>query len=71
MSLGEVAQLITAIALAANVYQSWRNGQGIERVHKATNSMKDQLIASTDKESFARGVKAGETSSMNLKNGIS
>jgi hypothetical protein len=66
---GEVAQLITAIVLALNFYQSYRNGKKIEQVHLATNSMKDALVESTSKESYARGVKAGEVSSMNLRNG--
>lgn len=69
-TLGEIAQLITAIVLALNFYQSRKNGQKIEDVHKATNSMKDALVLSTEKESYARGVKAGEVSSMNLKNGV-
>jgi hypothetical protein len=68
-TLGEVAQLITAIVLALNFYQSYRNGKKIEQVHLATNSMKDALVESTSKESYARGVKAGEVSSMNLHNG--
>lgn len=69
-TLGEIAQLLTAIVLALNFYQSYRNGRKIEQVHLATNSMKDALVASTEKESYARGVKAGEVSSMNLKNGV-
>ena len=67
-TLGEIAQLITALVLALNFYQSYRNGKKIEQVHLATNSMKDALVESTSKESYARGVKAGEVSSMNLHN---
>lgn len=67
-TLGEIAQLITALVLALNFYQSYRNGKKIEEVHLATNSMKDALVESTSKESYARGVKAGEVSSMNLHN---
>jgi hypothetical protein len=70
ISIGEVAQLITAVVLALNFWQSRRNGQKIEAVHLATNSMKDALVESTSKESYARGVKAGEVSSMNLHNGV-
>jgi hypothetical protein len=58
--LGEIAQLITAIVLALNFMQSWRNGRKIEEVHRATNSMKDALVASTAKESYAAGLKEGE-----------
>jgi hypothetical protein len=67
-TLGEIAQLITALVLALNFYQSYRNGKKIEQVHLATNSMKDALVATTDKEAFARGVKSGEASSINLHN---
>lgn len=58
--IGEIAQLITAVVLALNFWQSWRNGRKIEAVHLATNSMKDALVASTAKESYAAGVKQGE-----------
>jgi hypothetical protein len=58
--LGEIAQFITAVVLALNFIQSWRNGRKIEEVHKATNSMKDALVESTKKESYAAGVKHGE-----------
>jgi hypothetical protein len=64
--IGEIAQLITAIVLALNFWQSRQNGKKIEAVHLATNSMKDALVESTSKESYARGVKAGEVSSHNL-----
>jgi hypothetical protein len=64
--IGEIAQLITAIVLALNFIQSWRNGKSIEKVHLATNSMKDALVNSTEKESYARGVKSGEASSLNI-----
>jgi hypothetical protein len=58
--LGEIAQFITAIVLALNFIQSWRNGRKIEEVHKATNSMKDALVDSTAKASYAAGLKHGE-----------
>ena len=69
--MGEVAQFITALVLALTYWQSYRNGKKIEQVHLATNSMKDALVATTDKEAFARGVKSGEASSMNPRNGDS
>jgi hypothetical protein len=68
--LGDIAQLITSSAVAFTVYQSYRNGKKIEQVHLATNSMKDALVLSTEKESFARGIKAGEMSSMNINHRI-
>lgn len=33
-------------------------GRDVERIEKATNSMKDALVRTTDKEAFARGVKS-------------
>jgi hypothetical protein len=68
--LGEIAQLITAVVLFLNYLQSRENGQKIEAVHLATNSMKDALVDSTGKEAFARGVKSGEMSSMNINHRI-
>lgn len=60
MYLGEIAQLITAIVLAFNCWQSWRNGRVIAEVHKQTNSLKDELVAVTAKENYKAGVKHGE-----------
>ena len=68
--IGEIAQLITAVVLALNFLQSLRNGRNIEKVHLATNSMKDALVNTTEKESYARGIKAGEASSMNINHRI-
>ena len=56
---GEVAQLITAFAVALTAWSSMRNGRKIEEVHKATNSMKDELVAATRSESHAAGVAEG------------
>jgi uncharacterized membrane protein YccC len=63
---GDISQLIIACAIAFNVWQGWRNGRKIDVVHDATNSMKDALVESTSKESYARGVKQGEASSINI-----
>jgi hypothetical protein len=62
-----IGMLLNAIATIFGLMQSLRNGRKIEEVHLATNSMKDALVDKTDKEAFARGVKSGEASSMNLK----
>lgn len=56
---GEAAQMVTAVVLVLTFLQSRRNGQKIAQVHEATNGMKDALVAATEKESYARGVKAG------------
>ena len=68
--LGDIAQLITSGAVALTVWQSYRNGKKIDIVHLATNSMKDALVDATDKEAYARGVKSGESSSMNFNHRI-
>ena len=65
-SLGEVAQLIGACVLAFNCWQSYRNGQkankiaeNVQIIEKATNSMKDALVAATDKAARAEGTAIG------------
>ena len=58
--IGEIAQLITAIVLALNWWQSRQNGKSIAEVHKQTNSLKDELVASTRKEGYRAGLKDGE-----------
>ena len=60
MHVGEIAQLITAIVLALNFWQSWRNGKSIAESHKQMNSLKDELVASTRREGYNAGVKHGE-----------
>jgi hypothetical protein len=39
--------------------QSARRDEAVAKIEHATNSMKDELVALTDKESHARGVKDG------------
>ena len=53
---GEASQIITAIAALAAVYMSWRNGQKIEVVRHATNSMKDELVAEVRTAAHAQGM---------------
>ena len=54
--------MIGIIAVAVFTYlgkrQGNRNEEKIEQVHKATNSMKDALVAATAKASFAEGAKS-------------
>lgn len=64
--LGDVAQFISAIVLALTYLQSWRNGrkanqiaENVQTIEKATNSMKDALVAATAKASLAEGTAAG------------
>lgn len=64
--IGEIAQLLTAIAAVGAMVLTWRNslkinkvGAQVEEVHLATNSMKDELVKATAKASRAEGVEAG------------
>jgi hypothetical protein len=63
----EFFQLLTAIAAAAAAVQSFLNGRrsakiekNVAVIEKATNSMKDALVASTAKASYSAGVRHGE-----------
>jgi hypothetical protein len=65
-NLGGIAQLITALVLAFNVWQTWRNGQksnriaaNVQVIEKATNSMKDALVKATGEAALAKGTAAG------------
>ncbi len=59
MSPGEVSQVITAVASVGAVLVSLYNAVRIQQVHKATNSMKDELVAVTRKDALAEGLKQG------------
>ena len=50
---------LNALGTIAGAIQSFRNGGKIEQIHKATNSMKDALVASTARASLAEGMAAG------------
>ena len=72
-SIGEVAQLITAIVLAATFIQNLFLGRRTTRIElgqaaikdnvftieKATNSMKDALVEATRAAALAKGTAAG------------
>lgn len=62
-SWGEAAQIITALAALGSVVMGWWNNRKIEQVHKATNSMKDELVASVRDASLAKGLKQGREES--------
>jgi hypothetical protein len=71
--LGGAAQLITALVLAATFVQSFLNGrksariekaqtaikENVQTIEKATNSMKDALVAATARASHAEGAAEG------------
>jgi len=67
---GELALVITAVGtliaalsgLAVGIgglVISIRNRRSIEQVHKATNSMKDELVAEVREAALAQGLKQG------------
>lgn len=58
-SLAEVAQLVTAVALAYNIWQTWRVKKNVQVIETATNSMKDALVEATAKASLAEGTAVG------------
>lgn len=68
--MNDIAQIIVALATlvtaVGGLVVSLRNGRNVARVaadvqtiEKATNSMKDQLVAATGKAAFAEGTAAG------------
>lgn len=58
--IGEIAQLITAVVLALNFIQSWRNGRTLKEVKQQTNGINDQLLKVTGEAKYAEGIKHGE-----------
>jgi len=56
----DVALIITAgsgfVTALGGLFVSIRNARKIEEVHKATNSMKDELVALTRKDGIAEGI---------------
>jgi hypothetical protein len=57
MTLDNFANLLTAFAAVGALVFSILNSIKIETVHKATNSMKDELVAVTKLASHAEGMK--------------
>jgi hypothetical protein len=57
MTWVEAALMLNGSAALLAAVTSVRNGRKIDEVHKATNSMKDELVAATQKEAFAAGQK--------------
>jgi hypothetical protein len=65
--IGPIAQLITAMVLAATFVQSFRNGQkanqiaeAVSKIKEQTNGINAQLVRATGEVKFAEGVKHGE-----------
>ncbi len=62
----QIAPIITALVLAFNCWQTWRNGErakkiatDVKTIEVATNSMKDALVAATAKAAFGEGKAVG------------
>ena len=69
MTIPEFSQLVTPFVVLAGVLVSWdnkrnirRQAENVEKIEKATNSMKDALVASTAKASHLEGVAEGKAS---------
>jgi hypothetical protein len=54
-----IAQVITSLAVAYNIWQTWHVKENVKIIEKATNSMKDALVAATDKAARAEGTATG------------
>lgn len=70
MTGGEIAQIITALTAFGAMMLSWvvalrvnKVGIQVEKVHLATNSLQDKLVAATASASRAEGVEAGRLES--------
>lgn len=59
MTAGEFGQILIGLAATSSAALSWRNSLKIEQVHKATNSMKDELVSEVRKASLAEGLQQG------------
>jgi hypothetical protein len=57
--LDSAIRLIVALSVAYNIWQTWRVKKDVHTIEKATNSMKDALVAATGKASLAEGTAAG------------
>jgi len=55
LTVGEIAQLLTALAAVGAVLMSYRNSRKIEQVHISINSRMDQLLKSSGEAEFAKG----------------
>ena len=58
--LSGIAQIITAVVLAATFVQSYHNGQKLNKVSDQTNGMSAHLVKLTGESEFAKGIIHGE-----------
>jgi hypothetical protein len=59
LTIGEAAQLMTAVAALGAMLLSWRNSRKIKEVHLMINSKMSDLLALTRTSATAEGVLAG------------
>jgi hypothetical protein len=57
--IGEIAQLLTAIVLALNYIQSWRNGRALKDVKEQTDGINSKLVRVTGEAEHAKGMIQG------------
>ena len=57
--ISAIAQLISACALAYNIWQTWRVKRNVKKIEIAANGMQEALLAATGKSSLAEGTAAG------------
>ena len=55
MTIGEGAQMITAIAACIGAISSLRNSSRLKKVEQATDGLTDRLVKSTDRAATAEG----------------
>jgi hypothetical protein len=55
VTVGEIAQLLTSIAVVGSWIQSWRNSKKIDEVHKSTNGLAMRNEAIAEKLGIAKG----------------
>jgi hypothetical protein len=67
MTLDTLANLLTALAAIGAFVISVYNSVKIEIVHKATNSMKDELVKEVRKSEHAKGMKDERASHLSGK----
>jgi hypothetical protein len=57
ISVGDAAEVVIALCSIASLYIGLHNKGQIEKVEKATNSMKDALVAGAGREGITEGLR--------------
>jgi len=64
-----IASIAPTLGSIATLYVSIKNGTKVDEVHKATNSMKDALVATTRSDALQEGRTAGLAEARNANAG--